>query len=78
MFAVDPGPIKKMIASDEKQLNAALTVALDVFRHVDLITYPNIDRDSGLFLMERSVFADLSIMRESHADLVPAFPQLPR
>src|SRR5215212_5694425 len=62
-FTIDAGSVKKRIAANEEQLDAAIGVTLHEFSDVVGVAYADIERNSGLFLSERGVFPDLTIVR---------------
>ena len=74
MLAINSGPIKEFVASDEKQLNSRFGMTFDEFGHIHFVAYANVNRDPGVLLPEPTVFSDLSIIRQDNADLVAAVP----
>src|SRR4051812_43410947 len=62
-FTIDARSVEKRIAANEEQLDAAFGVTLHEFSDVVGFAYADIERNSGLFLGERGVFPDLTVVR---------------
>src|SRR6266536_501280 len=78
LLAINSRPIEKIVAADEKQLHPACASRLEVIGNISFVPNPHIDRDAGSFCLQFRFLSNLTVVRQRHADLVPAFAELSR
>ena len=77
-LTVDAWSIKKFVAANEKQLHATGTASFEVFGDVSFVAHLNIDSYPTVLLFKCAILSNFAVIRQCHADLVPALAQLAR
>src|SRR5947208_12755744 len=77
-LAVNPRAIKKFVAADQKELDAAGALAFKVTRSVKPVADLHVESDAGILFLKCAILFYLAIERHSHADLVAASTQRAR
>src|SRR6266542_4976427 len=71
-LAVNSLPIEKLVATNEKQLNAAGAASFQVFGDVSFVAHLHIYGHSCLLFLERAIPSNFAVIGECYADLMPA------
>src|SRR5215475_6727595 len=77
-LAVNSSAIKKFVAADEEQLDAAYAATFQIPRNVSRIADLHVDSYSGVLFLKRAILSNLPVERQRHANLMPTVTQRAR